>query len=222
MSKAVLLSIKPQFCELIASGKKTIEVRKTKPKIETPFKCYIYCTTDKRLLRKFDKGERIDDEHFFDEHVFVRQNTWIRGTLNPNKKVIGEFVCDFVDEYIYDYCTHPEIGMDYDCGDNWWEISEEDLENACLTEEEFRAYAFPKELMHGWHISDLVIYDKPKELREFYTSCDVMRCEFCDLWGSVRVNAEEFDMDCKSDWFMHKPLKRPPQSWCYVEELEVD
>jgi len=73
--KSVLISIQPKWCELIASGKKTVEVRKTKPKLQTPFKCYIYCTTDKRLLRKFNKGERIDDEHFFDEHVFVRKNT---------------------------------------------------------------------------------------------------------------------------------------------------
>ena len=40
--KAVLMSIRPKWCELIANGKKTIEVRKTRPKMETPFKCYIY------------------------------------------------------------------------------------------------------------------------------------------------------------------------------------
>lgn len=45
--KAVLISIQPKWCEMIASGKKTIEVRKTRPKIETPFKCYIYCTEGK-------------------------------------------------------------------------------------------------------------------------------------------------------------------------------
>ena len=47
MSKAVMLSIRPKWCEKIASGKKTIEVRKTRPKLETPFKCYIYCTLPK-------------------------------------------------------------------------------------------------------------------------------------------------------------------------------
>lgn len=44
MSKAVLISIRPGWCEKIANGEKTIEVRKTRPKLETPFKCYIYCT----------------------------------------------------------------------------------------------------------------------------------------------------------------------------------
>lgn len=44
MSKAVLISIRPKWVEKIVSGEKTIEVRKTRPKLDTPFKCYIYCT----------------------------------------------------------------------------------------------------------------------------------------------------------------------------------
>ena len=54
--KSVLISIKPKWCELIASGKKTIEVRKTRPKCDTPFKCYIYCTKDKGI--SFWTGKR--------------------------------------------------------------------------------------------------------------------------------------------------------------------
>ena len=119
--KSVIISIQPKWCELIASGKKTVEVRQTKPKIETPFKCYIYCTQDKRLLHKFDKGERIDDETFFEEHVFVRQNTWIRGHLNPNGKVIGEFVC-------------YEIQEVYQCNSGWIK------ENACISQDDFFDY----------------------------------------------------------------------------------
>ena len=42
--KSVLISIQPKWCELIASGKKTVEVRKSAPRLETPFKCYIYQT----------------------------------------------------------------------------------------------------------------------------------------------------------------------------------
>lgn len=44
MSKAVMISIRPKWCEKIVNGEKTIEVRKTRPKLETPFKCYIYET----------------------------------------------------------------------------------------------------------------------------------------------------------------------------------
>ena len=46
MSKAVMLSIRPKWCKKIVNGEKTIEVRKTRPNIATPFKCYIYCTMD--------------------------------------------------------------------------------------------------------------------------------------------------------------------------------
>ena len=44
MAKAVLISIRPDWVEKILSGEKTLEVRKTRPKLEAPFKVYIYCT----------------------------------------------------------------------------------------------------------------------------------------------------------------------------------
>jgi len=46
MSKAVLMSIKPQFCKMIFRGEKTIEIRKRAPKLKPPFKVYVYCTND--------------------------------------------------------------------------------------------------------------------------------------------------------------------------------
>ena len=58
MSKAVLISIKPEWTEKIVQGKKTIEVRRTAPK-EVPFKAYIYCTKDKTYLYRVD-----DDNNF--------------------------------------------------------------------------------------------------------------------------------------------------------------
>lgn len=73
--RSVLISIKPKWCELIATGEKTIEVRKTKPKLDTPFKVYIYCTKGKTMWSG---------------------NVGDYGTLSTigNGKVIGEFVCD--------------------------------------------------------------------------------------------------------------------------------
>lgn len=68
--KSVMLSIKPKYCELIASGQKTIEVRKTKPKIDTPFKVYIYMT----------KSNLVGDRKAYQDRLAG--------------KVIGEFVCD--------------------------------------------------------------------------------------------------------------------------------
>lgn len=187
MSKAVLISIQPEWCQLIASGKKTIEVRKTKPKLETPFKCYIYETR-----AKTDRPTMLDFGGILDYHG--------RG------KIIGEFVCEKTTEF-YPTTDLKQLNP----------IHFQMCEKSCVDMRELYAYANSKKL-YGLHISDLVIYDKPKELSEFYTECD-MGCEDCDYWKSVRVNADEFDMDCDSGMHGHKPIKRAPQSWCYVEEV---
>ena len=174
MAKAVLISIRPKWVEKILSGEKTLEIRKTRPKLETPFKVYIYCTAG-NLSYKVSNG------------MFCN--------ISGGKVVAGEFTCDNIATYNYDYCPHPEIGMDYDCGDSWWEIANEDLKSACLTEKEFRYYAFGSEAMYGWHISNLEIYDTPKLLSEIK---GLRKTKF----GYAPVE-----------------IKRPPQSWCYVEEL---
>lgn len=169
MSKAVMLSIRPKWCEKIASGEKTIEVRKTRPKLETPFKCYIYCTQSGVAL---------------------------------GAKVIGEFTCDRIDEYdddtIFSF-RHEDYARWNDFG----------LDRACMHPEDFQNYADGKWL-YGWHISDLKIYDKPRELREFKKSN--RDCFYADL-GLAKRDCP----DCKDPGCF---LERPPQSWCYVEEGE--
>lgn len=181
----ILQSIKPQYCELIASGKKTIEVRKTRPKIQTPFKVYIYCTKDKTpfLLPTYSKGNLTDSD------------IW----QNANGKVIGEYVCDEIIEWTED--MRPPVPLD----------------KIQLSYPEIRKYGGDKTL-YLWHISDLVIYDKPKELCEFYRKCDQLHCETCKHLKWQRVNADEFEYDCEY-YAGLIPLTRPPQSWCYVEEV---
>lgn len=88
MSKAVLISIRPKWCELIANGKKTIEVRKSRPNLRPPFKCYIYCTKDRRLT--FYRGKRYC---YADDHAHNAFDITCNGTI------IGEFVCDSIDTY---------------------------------------------------------------------------------------------------------------------------
>ena len=85
MSKAVMLSIRPKWCEKIVNGEKTIEVRKTRPKLQTPFKCYIYCTMDHPYI-SVSCGEL--------DKLNYRTNTVCR----CNGKVIGEFTCDRIYE----------------------------------------------------------------------------------------------------------------------------
>lgn len=178
MSKAVMLSIRPKWCEKIASGKKTIEVRKTRPKLQTPFKCYIYCTMD-HLYISVSCGEL--------DKLNYRTNTVGR----CNGKVIGEFTCD----RIYELAPLNHAPDDVE-------------KQACLTREEIVNYL--KGTGYGWHISDLKIYDKPRELREFKKSN--RDCFYADL-GLAKRDCP----DCKNSGCF---LERPPQNWCYVEAMK--
>lgn len=187
--QAVMLSIRPEWCEKIAQGRKTIELRKSKPKLELPFKCYIYCTLPpsselfthgsireyaNELLR-LQSGEIVysygmqlccDPEG----RPYTKDNFLCR-------KVIGEFICDAM-------LSHCEMANA--------DLAEQ---MSCVRREKIREYSGGKEVF-GWHISELEIYDTPKDLSDFYVE-------------DIKT------FDCPS----LKRMKRPPQSWCYVEGL---
>lgn len=70
---AVLISIRPKWCEKIISGEKTIEVRKTRPKMDTPFKCYMYCTKpEEKLLTIMKDGDENYGETYHGKPVFIK------------------------------------------------------------------------------------------------------------------------------------------------------
>lgn len=156
MSKAVLISIRPEWCEKIINGQKTIEVRKTRPKMNPPFKCYIY--------RSAQGG------------------------------AIGEFVCDDIFERIVRVggnCEPPKYCIcdwDMDCTP-----LDTLLAGACLTKDELEKY-LNGGVGYGWHISDLRIYNHPR-----------------DLWEFTGLRETKFGL-------APGPITRPPQSWRYVEE----
>ncbi|MGN0598673.1 MAG: ASCH domain-containing protein [Oscillospiraceae bacterium] len=204
MSKAVLISIQPQWCELILRGKKTIEVRKSRPKLKPPFKCYIYQSKGRdRLIEVMKDGDLNYGEIYHGKPVFIKTmgyRSGYKGLFDREQKIVGEFVCDCI-------ISHCEMANA--------DIAEQ---QGCIKREEFFEYSNGKELF-GWHISDLIIYDKPKELSEFYAPCN-KDCTNCDMWQYIRVNADEYDMECSSEIYGHKPLEKTPQSWCYVEECK--
>ena len=189
MSKAVLISIKPEWCELIANGNKTIEVRKTKPKLETPFKVYIYSTKPKN---KNDLGLCLDKGMFGTLKkvgLLYKRNYETAKHLNMqilSGKVIGEFVCDKITELAPINRSPDDVE-----------------ERACLTRREIVRYL--KGRGYAWLISDLVIYDKPKELSEFARHDNTYDNAFGGAFEDRAKNT---------------PIKRPPQSWCYVEEAK--
>ena len=202
--KSVLISIKPKWCEKICheigkdeTGKpiyeKRIEVRKSAPK-EVPFKAYIYCT---RI---------IDKKHCRDEFDI--------GIWKGNGHVIGEFICDKV------YNLFPfAMGTGIELLDEV--VSPEQFcKDSCLTEQEICDYIGEKD-GYGWHISDLKIYDKPKELSEFRKPLDRVWGSYCnDYCDRGCISFGSTDYSCNDYWNWEKGLTRPPQSYMFVEEVK--
>lgn len=168
--KAVILSVRPKWCESIANGEKTVEVRKNKPKLETPFKCYIYCTLSgaNEAFASWNK----------DIAKWKREN-W----GNRKGHVIGEFVCDDATLLTAAHYRYIE-------------------KHACVSVHDIKNYMGIKEGLeltyldgcYGWHISRLKMYDNPLQISDF------------TQLRNTKFGAEPV------------ALKRPPQSWCYVEE----
>ena len=189
--KKILISVRPQWCEKIVSGIKTIEVRKTAPK-EVPFKCYIYMT----------------------QGAYKDLGLYSEGIYQNRMKVIGEFICDKVIKT----CGWRLRGNTQQCAKR---TPDEEMlpHSACLSIDEIVNYAGGENgEICGWHISDLKIYDEPKKLSDFISPSKVKKCvDYCingicsnlgyeELCGAIRR--------CE-----YKKLTRPPQSWQYVEEL---
>lgn len=201
MSKAVMISIRPKWCEKICNGKKTIEIRKTRPKMETPFKCYIYCTKAKgRLVEILKDGDENYGEIYHGKPVFIKLDEGsVCDMWGKRLKVIGEFVCDRI---------FPIDVYDNGCIKDW---NFECMWQACLPYEGIAAYIGREKRGYGWHISDLKIYDTPKELIEFHTW---KKCKSCSKSG-YESTACIYDENC----MIPAAITKAPQSWCYVEEV---
>lgn len=162
MVKAVLISIRPEWVEKILDGKKTLEVRKTRPKLETPFKVYIYCTAG---------------------YLSYEVSNGMMCNISGGKLVVGEFVCDKID------CVDIPYPAFMGELDKHW------MNDSCCTYWQLHRY-FYHDNAYFWHISSLKIYDTPKQLSEF-----------------TGLQKTKFG-------YAPNEVKRPPQSWCYVEELK--
>lgn len=218
MSKAVLLSIRPEWCSRIFSGWKTVEIRKTRPvSLKEPFKCYIYCTKG----TKFFCWKAVDHLYFDDRS----HNLFDRRT---DGMVVGEFICRKIDtiqrmgiDNNFDYCylSLNEFGND----DIAIEI--QDIKKSLIPKHELNSYGKSVPELFAWHISDLKIYDKPRDLDEFsrFGFFGMGRSNYvCGNWRCENYEPSVSYMEpptCKIDGCS---VRRPPQSWCYVAEAEED
>ena len=193
--KAVLISIQPKWCELIASGRKTVEIRKSRPTIKTPFKCYIYYTKKGRPLVYGSPVPSYVEENLVQTYGYSRERAdKIFGIWNG--KIVGEFVCDEIFPISIEY-SDPSSN-----------IVLNEFPNTCLSDKEIMDYLGNGKTGYGWHISELKIYERPLCLHEFCKPCDPVTGFFCDY--------------CKPQRRAKCPnmiIQRPPQSWRYVENL---
>jgi len=208
--KSILMSIQPKWCEKIINGKKTIEVRKTAPK--APFRAFIYCTKQRFPNKKYlyinetsvrsEYGVCDDWLKYDTDTLNINEGTpYQYETYFANGKIVGEFICDKVDLYV-------PMQKNYFIGNS-------DFYETCLTDEEINNYGKGKDL-YGWHITALKIYDKPRELAEFYKPCKNLsrgarNCNNCD-YSKFKWYGESTHIICRNT------ITRPPQSWRYIEE----
>lgn len=209
--KAVLMSIRPEWCEKILNGEKTVEIRKSCPAHGTPFKAYIYCTlagSDSLFMNALNRDVA----------------AWNRGGW-PEKKgrVIGEFTCKKITglTHVGETGIWEPASLYVMAPGSYYKPADELLKAACMSKETAEKYLKGRD-GYGWHISDLKIYDKPIELDEF------SRFGFCGMNGTGVCGNEGCKYYEPSGNYMEPPtckidgcsICRPPQSWCYVEELK--
>ena len=192
--KSVLLSIRPEWCNLIIRGQKTLEVRKTRPKLETPFRVYVYCTL------AASKEFKLDDRNW--DVSAKNRGDWAK----KRGRVIGEFTCNDIDRITPLTSSIPGN-------------LEERILGSCLTPQQVEAYAGWKGWMrladchdaYCWHISNLKIYEKPVRIKDFWAIQPCTHrgdCCTCRRWDAEKLI-------CRGEAF---GIERPPQSWYYVED----
>ena len=188
--KSILLSIKPEWLAKILNGEKTIEVRKLFPKDYVGW-VYLYCSKDKKNYLYWDWY----DPPYVEKEWFVSKNPEIwaddRKNINGsfNGKVVARFWCDKVEELFWDTNTIDENSK----GIHW--IADEDFEKTCLTYEEYENYLEEGKSGVAIHISKLEIFDRPRELREFW-----------NCGKQVRKGV-----------FNYSIIHKAPQNYCYIE-----
>ena len=215
--KAVMLSLRPQWCEKIFNGSKTIEVRKTRPLIDMPFKVYVYCMKQKLTKTKcmhsyLHKNEPKACKKYGEittwcsiGDVHVNSNTpWSFRSYGMHGKVIGSFVCDKIEK------IDIQAQITTTLSERW--TFNGIAKQACLTAEQLKEY-LNGDTGYGWHITAPTLFEKPRDITEFaiFGKC----ADECSEYDFCARDIAEDRVACKC--FKRSFLKRPPQSWCYIE-----
>ncbi len=237
--KAILMSIKPKWCKLIFSGEKTIEVRKTAPKLETPFKVYVYCTKERMTrvpsmyayLHKNEPGacaeygtietwgeigDVIVNPHLASKHV----------SFGMHGKVIGSFVCDRVEEYegeFWDDDTYERIQERWEPSD-FAEYGEYEYDTIGENGEFYgKGIELSKQSCLSWNELRKYVGQGLKDFYGWHITAPTLFDKPREL-GEFRTikctNKKGSCSDCKIKPDCIKYLTRPPQSWQYLEDYD--
>lgn len=222
--KSILISIKPEYVEKILNGEKTIEIRKTKPSCELPCKVYIYMTKKRNFFMANRKGEEIwfGDGLRYDKTEIVKFPKCDVQYWHLLGKVVAEFTLNKITTHLYNFidCEEQES----------YNFLVEDVKNAgfntnlegLLDFDEFVENYGKRKPLYAWHIDDLKIYDKPKELSEFSHYIPNNKCpkKECGIDCEDCMSYDGEHETCLALYYSHRQIKRPPQSWMFVESLE--
>lgn len=217
--KAILISVHAKWCALMMNGDKKVEVRKENvgkavQRLIDEYgyaDIYVYCTKEETLEYFYDCNDN------FGEYITHEGKCW--GDEQLNGKVLFKFRCYKVEDIYYE-CGNNGVSID---GYKWFYTEEMDLvqnfeKASCLNENELFNYLQPKEAGgspcgYALHISQLEIFDEPKELSEFkvkgFERIKVMGNPYGDLLGSVAYHYEKKPI--------LTPLTKAPQSWQFIE-----
>ena len=188
--KAILISIRPKHCCNILNLLKVLEIRKTMPKCKLPIDVYIYCTAEDKngyLIRN-----RSTQKCEFTYNGFVKSVCWA-----GNRKVVAKFTLNKVEKI----CPRDYISLS---GHRTETLSHNDLlEKSCLTSEELGKYL--KGNGYAWHIDNLEIFDRPKELSEFIKTT----CKGCPFENTQTCKNDIEGKLCR--------ITKAPQNYCFIE-----
>ena len=174
MNKVILMSIQPKWLVKILNGEKTMEIRKTMPKCEFPIDVYLYCTKEKPYITQQSK------------YQFTIRDTKDYTNL-VNGKVVAKFTLNKVDDCCDMSATELELK------------SKLSIVETC---DYIKAKEVDPKMVYAWHIDNLVIFNKPMELREF------------SIFKRETISC---GMDCPpyTDWVEYR-VRKAPQSWQYA------
>lgn len=192
--KRVLISIKPKWCGKIFSGFKNLEFRKAVPKIDLPFKCYVYCTAkEERLIEIIRDGDDVYGTEYHGKDIFIKGDKETPVAMFDRcKTVIGEMTVDRVEEITvrFDESDEYDRPVAYYGSERFLDLPKGYIFSGGITLPEYMKYK-GKGKVYGWRISDYKLYDKPKKIDTFR------------LYGT------------------DNPVKYPPQSYVFVNDLST-